>query len=232
MSELLLSARNVSKIYRRKGEPDVSVLKRVDFDIGVNDRVAILGKSGAGKSTLLHILGTLESPSHGTVLFQGKDIFAFREKELASFRNHAIGFVFQFHYLMLEFSALENVMMPALLAGESRSKAKASAQNLLVRVGLKDRFRHKPSQLSGGEQQRVAIAPALMMRPKLLLTDEMTGNLDSATGQQIFQLIRSLQEEHGVALVSVTHDENLARSFPRILKLERGELVPSELPTR
>lgn len=224
MSELLLSARDVSKVYRRKGEPSIAVLKRVNFDIGVGDRVAILGKSGAGKSTLLHVMGTLESPSHGTVLFRGKDIFGLNENNLAKFRNKQIGFVFQFHYLMLEFTALENVMMPALLADEKRSKAKAFAEHLLSRVGLSDRMTHKPSQLSGGEQQRVAIARALMMKPKLLLTDEMTGNLDSATGQQILGLIRLLQEEHGIALVSVTHDEALARTFPRVLRLEQGEL--------
>ena len=183
MSELLLSARDVSKIYRRKGEPPVSVLKRVDLDIGVNDRIAILGKSGAGKSTLLHILGTLEAPSHGVVKFKGKDIFDLGENDLARFRNRQIGFVFQFHYLMIEFSALENVMMPSLLAGESKSKARGLAENLLKRVGLGDRLTHKPNQLSGGEQQRVAIARALMMKPKLLLTDEMTGNLDTATGR-------------------------------------------------
>jgi len=224
MSEVLLSARDVSKIYRRKGEPPVTVLKRVDLDINVDDRIAILGKSGAGKSTLLHILGTLEVPSHGVVRFREKDIFNLNESELARFRNREIGFVFQFHYLMLEFTALENVMMPSLLAGESQSKARGLAANLLKRVGLSERFHHKPSQLSGGEQQRVAIARALMMRPKLLLTDEMTGNLDSVTGRQIFELIRSLQEEHGIALVSVTHDEVLAASFPRILRLDQGEV--------
>ena len=224
MSELLLSARDISKIYRRKGEPPISVLKRVNLEIGTNDRIAILGKSGAGKSTLLHVLGTLESPSHGTVLFKGKNIFELNENSLARFRNYQIGFVFQFHYLMLEFTALENVMMPALLAGEAKSNARKLAEHLLGRVGLKERVTHKPSQLSGGEQQRVAIARALMMKPKLLLTDEMTGNLDSSTGQQIFSLIRSLQEEHSIALVSVTHDEVLARSFPRVLRLDQGEL--------
>jgi len=225
MSESLLTAKDVSKIYRRKGEPPISVLKRVDLDIGYNDRIAILGKSGAGKSTLLHVLGTLESPSHGSVTFRGRDVFSLNEKDLARFRNHQIGFVFQFHYLMIEFSALENVMMPALLAGASSAKAKGMAESLLIRVGLKDRLTHKPGQLSGGEQQRVAIARALMMKPKLLLTDEMTGNLDSATGAQIFELINSLQEEHGIALVSVTHDEFLAQSFPRVLRLEEGELI-------
>lgn len=224
MSELLLSAKEISKIYRRKGEPPITVLKRVDFDISVNDRIAILGKSGAGKSTLLHILGTLESPSNGSVYFRGKDIFALNEKELSRFRNFEIGFIFQFHYLMLEFTAVENVMMPALLAGESKVKARKTAEHLLERVELKDRLNHKPSQLSGGEQQRVAIARALMMKPKLLLTDEMTGNLDTATGNHIFELIRTLQEEYGVALVSVTHDEVLAATFPRKLRLEEGEL--------
>lgn len=229
MSELLLSARGVSKIYERKDEPPVVVLTRVDFDIGMQDRIAILGKSGAGKSTLLHILGTLESPTQGTVLFENKNIFTLSESELAHFRNQEIGFVFQFHYLMLEFTALENVMMPALISGKSPSVAKTLAIPLLERVGLGDRLNHKPSQLSGGEQQRVAIARALIMKPKLLLTDEMTGNLDAATGQQIFELIRQLQEECGIALVSVTHDEKLAQSFPRILKLDAGELRPWNL---
>ncbi|NBX68747.1 MAG: ABC transporter ATP-binding protein [Proteobacteria bacterium] len=224
MSDLLLSARDISKIYRRKGETPVTVLKRVDLDIAPNDRVAILGKSGAGKSTLLHVLGTLESPSHGTVLFKGKNIFELNENSLAKFRNQQIGFVFQFHYLMLEFTALENVMMPALLAGQSKSISRKMAEGLLERVNLRDRVSHKPNQLSGGEQQRVAIARALMMKPKLLLTDEMTGNLDSATGRHIFNLIRELQEEHGIALVSVTHDEELAKTFPRILRLDQGEL--------
>ena len=176
MPEVAISARGLTKRYT-SGAGEFAVFDKLDLDIKRGESVALTGESGAGKSTLLHILGTLEAPSHGSVMFLGKDIFRFSESELARFRNHEIGFVFQFHYLMLEFSALENVMMPALLAGQSKAIAKSSAQQLLSRVGLKDRFSHKPSQLSGGEQQRVAIARALMMKPKLLLTDEMTGNL-------------------------------------------------------
>ncbi len=193
--------------------------------INAGDRIAIVGKSGAGKSTLLHVLGTLEEPTSGTVHFQGQNIFAFGEEKLSQFRNRQLGFVFQFHYLMLEFTALENAMMPAMLGGISRKKAKERAEYLLNKVGLADRLDHKPSQLSGGEQQRVAIARALMMNPKLLLTDEMTGNLDPVTGQQVFDLVQSIHTELGMALVSVTHDENLAAVYSRIYRLKGGILV-------
>ena len=223
MSDILLSAKGVTKVFARKAK-DVRVLNNANLEIASNDRIAIVGKSGAGKSTLLHILGTLEEPTEGKVYFKGKDIFAYKEVELSQFRNKEIGFVFQFHYLMLEFTALENVMMPALLAGESQSQAKKRARDFLDRVGLSEREDHKPGQLSGGEQQRVAIARSLMMRPKILLTDEMTGNLDPVTGAQIFDLIRSLHLEMGLALVSVTHDELLAATFDKIYKLEAGEL--------
>jgi lipoprotein-releasing system ATP-binding protein len=222
--ETLLRAQNIRKVYQRRMGKPVSVLSGVDLDVNVGDSIAILGTSGAGKSTLLHILGTLEEPTAGSVHFLGKNLFTLKERSLSRFRNHELGFVFQFHYLMLEFNALENVMMPGLLGNISRPKVKAAAVELLERVGLSDRMTHKPSQLSGGEQQRVAIARALMMRPKLLLTDEMTGNLDPVTGRQVFDLVHSMHSELGTAMISVTHDENLAKSYPRVMRLKDGTL--------
>ncbi len=221
----LLTTAQLSKTYQRRGSSAVSVLGSVDLQIEPGDKVAILGKSGAGKSTLLHILGTLEAPTSGKVMFEGEDIFRYREKKLSEFRNRELGFVFQFHHLMLEFSALENVMMPALLGRQSRNQAKQKALALLARVGLEDRLTHKPNQLSGGEQQRVAIARALIMKPKLLLTDEMTGNLDPSTARQVFSLVEELHQEMNVAMVSVTHDEQLAASYKKIYRLEAGHLI-------
>jgi lipoprotein-releasing system ATP-binding protein len=220
----LLSARQVSKVFRRGTGKPVDVLKAVDLEIATGDRIAILGKSGAGKSTLLHILGTLEAPSSGKVFFDGRDLFRFSESDLSSFRNRTIGFVFQFHYLMVEFTALENVMMPALIGKMSKRMARDRAMELLSWVGLTQRADHKPGQLSGGEQQRVAIARALVMKPKLILTDEMTGNLDVSTGSQILELMGSVHEEYGCALVSVTHDEGMAAQYDRVLKLHQGSL--------
>jgi lipoprotein-releasing system ATP-binding protein len=227
MNKNLLSIKALKKSYPREGSTPVDVLKNVNLEVAQGEKIAILGRSGAGKSTLLHILGTLESPSQGEVLFSGEPIFTWNEKRLASFRNRELGFVFQFHYLMLEFTALENVMMPSLLASESTGKAKERAKSLLKKVGLEDRLSHKPSQLSGGEQQRVAIARALMMSPKLLLTDEMTGNLDSETGRQVFDLVLSLQKDMGLSVISVTHDETLARAYDRALFLTQGEIKAS-----
>lgn len=223
-SESLVTTRGLTKTYRREGASSLDVLRNVDLDIFPEDRIAIVGKSGTGKSTLLHLLGTLEAPTSGKVLFLGQDIFGFDEPRLASFRNKELGFIFQFHYLMVEFSALENVMMPALVGGLAKKEAKEKAEALLGKVGLSDRMTHRPNQLSGGEQQRVAIARSLMMSPKLLLTDEMTGNLDPVTGQQVFDLVLSLQSEFKMALVSVTHDEPMAASYGRILRLKDGVL--------
>lgn len=224
MSNEILVAKSVRKVFERQTANAIEVLKSVDLAISPGDRIAILGKSGAGKSTLLHVLGTLEEPTSGSVHFLGQDVFAFGEEKLSSFRNRELGFVFQLHYLMLEFSAIENVMMPALLGGWARKKAKERAYFLLAKVGLADRLEHKPNQLSGGEQQRVAIARALMMNPKLLLTDEMTGNLDPVTGQQIFELVQSIHSELKMALVSVTHDENMAATYARVYRLKDGML--------
>ena len=207
------------------GAPPLEILNNIDFEIHEGDKVAILGQSGAGKSTLLHILGTLEAPTSGEILFLGQDIFKWKERDLSHFRNRQLGFIFQFHYLMLEFTALENVVMPALLAGVARNKGKKRAQELLSLVGLSERFDHKPNQLSGGEQQRVAIARALMMSPKILLTDEMTGNLDPHTGAKVFDLVHSLHKQFNMAMISVTHDEALAASYPKIYRLKEGRLA-------
>jgi len=220
----ILVASRVRKTFNKQGSAPIEVLRDVDFEVNAGDSIAIVGKSGSGKSTLLHLLGALERPSAGHVYFLGQDLSQFSEKRIASFRNKEIGFVFQFHYLMVEFSALENVMMPALISGMGARPARELAQALLRKVGLADRATHKPSELSGGEQQRVAIARALILRPKVLLTDEMTGNLDPTTGAQVFELIQKMHLELGTAIVSVTHDDALARQYAKIYRLEEGRL--------
>ncbi len=224
-SQAVLIASKVKKTFKKKGAPPIEVLRGVDVSVRPGESLAIVGKSGSGKSTLLHVLGTLEKPTQGSVFFLGQDVSQFNEAKLSRFRNQELGFVFQFHYLMVEFSALENVMMPALIGGSSRREARIGAERLLSQVGLAARIHHKPSELSGGEQQRVAIARALVRGPKVLLTDEMTGNLDPATGNQVFELIHAMHRELGTALVSVTHDEALARRFSRTLRLHNGLLV-------
>lgn len=223
----IMSARGLSKVFRPKSPDPIEVLKAVDLDICESDKIAIVGKSGTGKSTLLHLLGTLESPSSGSLHYLGQDVFAFGEQRLAAFRNRELGFVFQFHYLMVEFTAVENVMIPALISGQSRKQANDRARQLLDKVGLSSRLDHKPNQLSGGEQQRVAIARALMMQPKILLTDEMTGNLDPDTGMRIFDLVHSIHSEFKMSLVSVTHDMQMTYNYDRTYELERGSLRPA-----
>jgi lipoprotein-releasing system ATP-binding protein len=230
----IIEARNLHKMYTPRGASPIAVLQSVDLKVYPGDRIAIVGKSGAGKSTLLHILGTLEEPTSGDVSFLGQNVFDFPENKLSAFRNQQLGFVFQFHYLMLEFTALENVMMPAIIGGAPRKEAIDRARSLLSKVGLERRLSHKPNQLSGGEQQRVAIARALM---KILLTDEMTGNLDPATGRQVFDLVQNIHSEFKLALISVTHDDEMAAAYPRIFELKLGKLLgvvdkegPNETP--
>jgi lipoprotein-releasing system ATP-binding protein len=200
----------------------VEVLKTVDFDISAGERIAVVGASGAGKTTLMHLLGGLDRPSSGSVSFAEKDIFCYSAQELDSFRNRSIGFVFQFHQLLPEFSALENVMMPMLIGRASTKEAEEKATEILTAVGLDHRLDHKPGQLSGGEQQRVAIARSLVMSPKLLLADEPTGNLDSVTSDEILALLDRLHAERDLTIVVVTHSEKVAGHMDRILRMADG----------
>ncbi len=222
MSKDLIRAEGLCKVYGDGHR--VVVLEGLDLTVAPGEVVAIIGQSGVGKSTLLHILGTLDRPTGGRVFFEGQDVFALDEKQQAAFRNRSIGFVFQFHHLLPDFDAVENVMMPALIQGVRRSEAYARARALLERVGLGDRLDHRPGQLSGGELQRVAIARALVQSPKALLADEPTGNLDPATAAEVHQLLLELNRERGTTLVLVTHNEELARLAHRSLRLYQGRL--------
>jgi lipoprotein-releasing system ATP-binding protein len=216
--------RGLGKVFT-KGGTEIYALKGIDLTVQKGDKVVIVGASGAGKTTLLHILGTLDRPSQGEVLYQGEDVFSRPERTLAVLRNREIGFVFQFHNLLPEFTALENTMLPALIQGITRREARHQAEEILAEVGLKDRMRHKPGELSGGEQQRVAVARALVLHPTLLLADEPTGNLDTETGERIIQLVFSLNEAKEVTLIVVTHNASLARRFPRRVSLADGRMV-------
>jgi lipoprotein-releasing system ATP-binding protein len=207
------------------GRGRVEVLDGIDLVIRENERVAVVGASGAGKTTLMHIIGGLDHPTSGTVLFEGKDIFTLKGAALDAFRNRTIGFVFQFHQLLPEFSALENVMMPALIARQDQKEAAEKAESLLEEVGLGHRLTHKPGELSGGEQQRVAIARALVMSPRLLLADEPTGNLDSGTSDEIYRLLHQLHQTRGLTMVIVTHSETLAKRLDRIVHMADGRFL-------
>ena len=200
----------------------IDVLKEIDLDIRVGERIAVVGASGAGKTTLMHLLGGLDRPSSGSVLFAEKNIFHYSAQELDAFRNRSIGFVFQFHQLLPEFSALENVMMPALIGRSLAKEAETKASEILTAVGLGHRLDHKPGQLSGGEQQRVAIARSLIMSPKLLLADEPTGNLDSATSDEILALLDHLHAERDLTIIIVTHSEKVAGHMDRIIRMVDG----------
>jgi lipoprotein-releasing system ATP-binding protein len=224
MSEILLQCEGLTKTYRKDGAA-VEVLRGVDLTVHEGEAIAILGTSGAGKSTLLHVLGTLEPPTAGEILFYGKNVTRFSSEKIAQFRNREIGFIFQFHYLLQEFTALENVLMPALIAGEDRAKFEERARELLEEVGLGHRLTHRPSELSGGEQQRVALARALVMHPRLLLADEPTGNLDSGNAEKVKDLFLSLSEKRGITVAVVTHDENIAYGFSRHLVMKDGLIV-------
>jgi len=206
------------------GDRRLEVLHGLELEIRAGELVALTGPSGAGKSTFLHVLGTLDAPSAGRVLFDGEDVFARGEEDLATFRNATIGFVFQSHHLLPEFTALENTMMPALIRRLSRAEARERAEEVLGLVGLTSRLHHRPGELSGGEQQRVALARALALRPRLLLADEPTGNLDPQTAEGIHALLGQLNERLGITAVVVTHNERLAQSLPRRLRLRAGRL--------
>ena len=218
----------LDKLTKTYGHRDglLTVLDEVELKLFGGDMVSIMGESGAGKSTLLQIIGTLDSPSSGQYLFNGEDVFARKSKQVAAFRNERIGFVFQFHHLLPEFTALENVMMPGLIGRMKRQDAEGRAVELLKMVGLGDRLRHQPGELSGGEQQRVAIARALFMRPRLLLADEPTGNLDLKTSSGIHEILRELNDRMGITILVVTHDPRLAEQMPIQLLVDDGQIIP------
>ena len=202
---------------------NLKVLRGVGFEVAKSEVISIMGASGAGKSTLLQILGTLSTPDKGSLVIDGVDVFSLSSKALADFRNRKIGFVFQFHHLLPEFTALENVMIPAFIAGRSRKDAEEAATALLMDLGLADRFTHKPSELSGGEQQRVAIARALINKPAVLFADEPSGNLDSKTKEELHKLFFALRDKYGQTIVIVTHDPDLARMCDRSLFMRDGQ---------
>jgi lipoprotein-releasing system ATP-binding protein len=206
-------------------EGKIDVLRGLDLTIDKGDMTAIVGESGVGKSTLLHILGGLDRPDAGDVRFNGMHLSDKSEAELAGFRNRHIGFVFQHHYLLEDFSALENIMIPALIAGASRSEAAKMAEQLLMEVGLSDRLRHRPRQLSGGEQQRVAVARALVNNPELVIADEPSGNLDVKTGEKLHRLLNGLNKTKGITFLMATHNVDLAKSCGKIVKLENGVIA-------
>jgi lipoprotein-releasing system ATP-binding protein len=207
------------------GEQTLSVLKGIDLTISRGELIAVVGASGAGKSTLLHILGLLDRPSSGTVCFEGQNLFQLSEAAQAEFRNKRIGFVFQFHHLLPEFTALENACMPALIQRRQPEDVNAEATALLNEVGLGARLHHKPGELSGGEQQRVAVARALLQKPDLVLADEPTGNLDTHTGDALFALMRELNKARGTTFVIVTHNDKLSAQADRILHMQDGQII-------
>ena len=218
-----VTMRGVDKRYQ-DGTRSVQVLRGVDLDIAPGERVAIVGPSGSGKSTLLHLLGALDRPDRGTIEIGGTALAALSPEELARFRNRTIGFVFQFHQLLADFTALENVLLPGRIAGLPGAELRRRATELIERVGMSDRTEHFPSQLSGGEQQRVALCRALILEPMLLLADEPTGSLDAESGAQVVELLESMQRDRGATAVVVTHNPSLARRCDRIQRLEAGRI--------
>ncbi len=226
MMEPLLRASDISKSYPSKGgEGRLQVLSGISLDLEKGESVAITGPSGSGKSTLLHIIGGLDRPDSGTILYRGSDMSKLTAESLAQWRNKEVGFVFQFHYLLPEFTALENVMMPALIHQDNSADPRKRALDLLARVGLADRAEHRPSELSGGEQQRVAVARALMNRPSLLLADEPTGNLDEKNTLHLMDLLAQIRADEGMTLVMVTHDQQLTAYCSRTITLSKSAVI-------
>jgi lipoprotein-releasing system ATP-binding protein len=221
--ESFIAVRNLSKRFSNGGVR-IDVLKDLNFNLSTGETVAIVGPSGIGKSTLLHIIGTLDRPDSGKLLFNGEDVFLFNDLKLARFRNESVGFVFQFHHLLPEFSALENVMMPALIQGTGKQLAAQAAEEGLVNVGLQDRLNYRVGKLSGGEQQRVALARALILKPLVLLADEPTGNLDKTNSEHIHSLLMELNREFSMTLVVVTHNTELASCMSRRVTIVDGQL--------
>ena len=233
MIKTLIEGQNLNKSFTTDAG-ELQVLKGIDLSIKEGEMVGVVGASGVGKSTLLHILGALDRPTSGKVLYDGADIFSVNEDSLALFRNKTIGFVFQFHHLLPEFTAIENVMMPGLIHKESRSqgvkglsytKIMEKAERLLDGMGLSERKRHRPGELSGGEQQRVAVARALILEPKAVLADEPTGNLDTQTGEELFNLLVNLNKEKGTSFIIVTHNESLSARCHRVLRMVDGKIA-------
>ncbi len=216
--------RQLRKSFEHGGQL-IEVLRGIDLTIAAGEMVAVVGSSGVGKSTFLHVLGTLDQPSSGSILYDGVDVTRMPPAAMADFRNRTIGFVFQFHHLLPEFTAVENCAMPAFIAGLGRDEAMARARALLDRVGLAHRLTHRPGELSGGEQQRVALARALIMQPRVLLADEPTGNLDTHTGEEIHQLVVELNRERGMTLVVVTHNPEFAARMPRRVRMVDGVIL-------
>lgn len=202
----------------------LEVLKGVNLTVEKGEIVSIIGKSGAGKTTLLQIIGTLDKPNSGSVVIDGVDVFALKEKELANFRNRHIGFIFQFHQLLPEFNALENVMMPALIARQPEKEAEARATQLLSELGLNERLKHKPNELSGGEKQRVAAARAMMMSPDVILADEPSGSLDESNKKELHKLLLQMREQYGQTIIIVTHDKELAEISNRVIEMRDGRI--------
>ena len=225
MSEPLVTVQNVTKTFEHEGR-SLEVLKGIDLEIGSGEMVTIVGPSGAGKSTLLHLIGTLDLPTEGRILYGGRDVTRLGSSDLAEFRNRSIGFVFQFHHLLPEFTALENVMMPGLIQGGRRLEDRA--RELLGEVGLSERLTHRPGELSGGEQQRVALARALLMEPKLVLADEPTVNLHSQTSDSVQSLIFDLNRRHGITFLIVTHSRDFAAMMPRQVSMKDGRIDSDE----
>lgn len=226
--ETLVRVENLYKSFNTQ-KKRTEVLKGLDICISRGEALSIVGASGAGKSTFLYLLGALDRPTSGKIFYRGEDLFSLNEERLAQFRNEKVGFIFQFHHLIPELNALENAMLPALIRGMSRKEAAEKAEEILVRVGLKDRLYHNQGELSGGEQQRVAVVRALLLKPEIVLADEPTGDLDTHTGNEIFELLCELNQEYGTTMVLVTHNPELAKRVPRQVRLVDGRIVEESI---